>query len=95
MARPGLRLKRERQSRGFNASSQAIQCKQSGVHVHYVQQQDECLGVVDWSRDKSEKESQVIQARECIGSFLRKRKTPARDEQGFQKMELADLWRPA
>ena len=70
MARPGLRLKGERQSRGFNASLQSIQCKQSGVHVHYVQQQNECLGVVDWSLDKPEKESQVIQARECIGSFF-------------------------
>ena len=85
MARPRLRLKGEKQYRGFNAFSQAIQSKQSGVHVHYVQQQNECLGVLNWSRNKSEKRSQVIQARDCIGSFLRKRKPPLEANRGFKK----------
>ena len=84
MARPGLRLKEERQSRGFDASSQAIQCKQSGVHVPCVQQQNVCLGVVDWSREKSEKESQVTQTREPIGLFFAQKKPPLETDRGFK-----------
>ena len=95
MERPGLRLNEERQYRGFDASSQAIQCQQSGVHVPCVQQQNDCLDVVDGSHEKTEKESQAVQARDCIGLFVVQKKTPARDEQGFQNMELADIYHPA
>ena len=69
--------------------------QESGVHVPCVQQQNDCLGVVDWSHEKTEKESQAVQARECIGLFFEQKKTPARDEQGFQNMELTDIGHPA
>ena len=60
-----------------------------------MQQQNDFLDVVAWSRRETKKESQVTQARESIGLFFAQKKTPAQDEQGFQNIELADICHPA